>query len=245
MKLASTAALFLLPALARAHCAYLSSPHFTLQYVWSNGVDGGYNNYVRIPPNNNPVTDVTSTDLTCNVGGLTGAGVATLNVPAGANLTFEWHQHAQRTGEDAISGGHKGPVLVYIAKAPTTAAAFNGQGAVWTKIAQSGLLTPNTMTWATDVVNTAGKHSVVLPTSLPAGEYLVRAEIIALHVASTYPGAQIYIGCAQIKIASGGSAAPPKVALPGAYHSTDPGITVNIYNNLQNYTIPGPAVWTG
>ncbi|KAJ6499150.1 glycoside hydrolase [Mycena sanguinolenta] len=211
----------LFPVLARAH--------FTLQYIWANGVDEGYNNYVRIPPNNNPVTDVTSTDLTCNVGGTSGTAVQTLSVGAGTNIT-----------------GHKGPVLVYIAKAPTTAAAFNGQGAVWTKIYQSGLLTPSTSTWATDVVNTnLGKHSVVLPASLPAGEYLLRAEIIALHVASSYPGAQFYIGCAQIKITSGGSAAPPKVALPGAYHSTDPGITVNIYNNLQNYTIPGPAVWTG
>ena len=45
-----------------------------------------------------------------------------------------------------------------------------------------------------------------------------------------------YIGCAQAKITSGGSANPPKIALPGAYKSTDPGITVNIYNNLQSYT---------
>ncbi|KAJ6587065.1 glycoside hydrolase [Mycena vulgaris] len=236
MKLAVLA--LLAPALARAH--------FTMQYVWVNGVDQGYNNFVRIPPSNNPVTDVTSTDLTCNVGGTSGTGVSTLSIPAGTNLTFEWHQHTQRTGEDPISSGHKGAVLVYIAKAPTTAAAFNGQGAVWTKIYQSGLLTPSSMTWATDVVNTnSGRHSVVVPASLPTGEYLVRAEIIALHVASTYPGAQIYIGCAQVKITSGGSAVPPKVALPGAYHGTDPGITVNIYNNLQNYTIPGPAVWTG
>jgi cellulase len=51
---------------------------------------------------------------------------------------------------------------------------------------------------------------------------------IALHVAETYPGAQFYIGCAQIKTTSGGSAAPPKVALPGAYHGSDPGITVRV-----------------
>ncbi|KAJ7703048.1 glycoside hydrolase [Mycena rosella] len=221
-----------------------------MQYVWANGLDEGYNNYVRIPPNNNPVTDVTSTDLTCNVGGLSGTGVSTLSVAAGTNLTFEWHQHAQRTGEDAISSGHKGAVLVYVAKAPTTAAAFNGQGAVWTKIYHSGLLTPSSMTWATDVVNTnLGKHSAVLPASLPAGEYLPLRSPLSMpntHCCSSrYPGAQIYIGCAQVKITSGGSAVPPKVALPGAYHSTDPGITVNIYNNLQNYTIPGPAVWTG
>ncbi|KAL0571425.1 hypothetical protein V5O48_010541 [Marasmius crinis-equi] len=234
----SFAALLSLVAFANAH--------FTLQYIWDNGVDEGLNNYLRIPPNNNPVTDVTSTDLTCNVNGLSGSGVNTLQIAAGSNITFEWHQHAQRTGEDAISGGHKGPVLVYVAKAPSTAASFDGQGTVWTKIYQSGLLDPTTQTWATDVVNSNnGKHSVVLPASLPAGEYLLRAEIIALHVAQSYPGAQFYIGCAQVSITGGGSANPPKIALPGAYKPTDPGITVNIYNNLQSYTFPGGPVWSG
>lgn len=121
------------------------------------------------------MTDVTSTDLTCNVNGLSGTGVSTGSIAAGATITFEWHQHAQRTGEDAISGGHKGPVQVYIAKAPSTAAAFNGQGAVWTKIYSSGLVNPTTQQWATDIVNTnLGKHSVTLPASLPAGQYLLR-----------------------------------------------------------------------
>ncbi|KAJ8507386.1 hypothetical protein ONZ45_g10237 [Pleurotus djamor] len=233
-------------ALAVLASAALANAHFTFQYLWVNGVDQGYNNGIRIPPNNNPVTDVTSTDLTCNVGGLSGAGVSTLSIPAGANITLEWHQHAQRTGEDAISGGHKGPVLVYIAKAPSTAASFNGQGAVWTKIYQSGLLNAQQQLWATDVVNANnGKHSVVIPASLPAGEYLIRTEVIALHVAQSYPGAQLYIGCAQVKITGGGSANPPKIALPGAYSPSDPGITVNIYNNLQSYTIPGGPVWSG
>jgi len=224
----------------------LSNAHFTMQYIWDNGVDEGQNNYIRVPPNNNPVTDVTSTDLTCNVNGLSGSTVSTFTISAGTNITFEWHQHDQRTGEDAISAGHKGPVQVYIAKAPSTAASFDGQGALWTKIYSSGLLSVSPQLWATDVVNaTNGKHSVVIPPSLPAGQYLLRAEIIALHVASTYPGAQFYIGCAQVNISSGGSANPPKVALPGAYKGSDPGITINIYNNLQNYTAPGPAVWSG
>ncbi|KAI0065807.1 hypothetical protein BV25DRAFT_1596550 [Artomyces pyxidatus] len=226
--------------------AALANAHFTMQYIWVNGADQGQNNFIRVPPNNNPVTDVTSTDLTCNVGGTSGSSVSTVSIPAGTNITFEWHQHAQRTGEDAISGGHKGAVQVYVAKAPSTAASFNGQGAVWTKIYSSGLLNPSTSEWATDVVNTNnGKHSVVIPASLPAGEYLLRAEILALHVASSYPGAQFYIGCAQAKITGGGSASPPKISLPGAYKPTDPGITVNIYNNLQSYTAPGGAVWSG
>ncbi|KAH7916237.1 glycoside hydrolase [Hygrophoropsis aurantiaca] len=233
-------------AIAPLVFAALANAHFTMQYIWVNGADEGLNNYIRVPPSNNPVTDVTSTDLTCNVNGLSGTGVSTISIAAGTNITFEWHQHAARTGEDAISSGHKGPVLVYVAKAPSTAASFNGQGSVWTKIYQSGLLDPSTQEWATDVVNANnGKHSVVIPASLPAGEYLLRAEIIALHVASTYPGAQFYIGCAQVKITGGGSASPPTIALPGAYKSTDPGITINIYNNLQSYTPPGGAVWSG
>ncbi|KAG6809575.1 hypothetical protein H0H92_015696, partial [Tricholoma furcatifolium] len=160
---------------------------------------------------------------------------------------FEWHQHDQRTGEDPITAKHKGPVQVYIAKAPGGVAYFNGQGSVWTKIYSSGLLNPSPMWWASDVVNatTGGKHSVVIPSSLPAGQYLLRAEIIELHEAETYPGAQFYIGCAQVYISSGGHATPPTVALPGAYAGSDPGITVNIYNNLQNYTAPGPDVWSG
>lgn len=230
-------------ALAYAVAAHA---HFTMQYIWINGKDQGQDVALRIPPNNNPVTDVTSRDLTCNVGGTSGAGVSTVEIPAGANITFEWHQHAQRTGEDPISGGHKGPVQVYVAKAPSEAASFDGQGAVWTKIYSSGLLNPTSQQWATDVINSNnGKHSVTIPASLPAGNYLLRAEIIALHVAQSYPGAQFYIGCAQVKITGGGSASPSKISIPGTYKSTDPGITVNIYNNLQSYTAPGGAVWSG
>ncbi|KAL0950272.1 hypothetical protein HGRIS_010252 [Hohenbuehelia grisea] len=232
--------------LALIASAAIANAHFTLQFLWINGADQGQNTGLRIPPNNNPVTDVTSSDLTCNVNGLSGSGVSTLSVPAGAKITLEWHQHAQRTGEDAISGGHKGPVLVYVAKAPGDAASFDGKGAVWTKIYQSGLLDPSSQQWATDVVNTNnGKHDVTLPASLPAGNYLIRAEIIALHTAQSYPGAQFYIGCGQLAITGGGSANPPKIAIPGAYQASDPGITVNIYNNLQSYTPPGGAVWSG
>ncbi|KDQ15459.1 glycoside hydrolase family 61 protein [Botryobasidium botryosum FD-172 SS1] len=232
--------------LATAVLANSAMAHFTLQYAWLNGKDSGQNTYLRVPPTNNPVTDVTSTDITCNVGGTSGSGVATGTIAAGQQVTLEWHQHAQRTGEDAISGGHKGAVQVYIAKAPSTAASFNGQGAVWTKVYSSGLLNPSSQQWATDVVNSnGGKHSFTLPASIPAGEYLIRGEIIALHVSQTYPGAQFYIGCAQVKVTGGGSANPPKVSLPGAYKGSDPGITVNIYNNLQSYTAPGPAVWSG
>lgn len=48
----------------------------------------------------------------------------------------------------------------------------------------------------------------------------------ALHAASSYPGAQFYMECAQISITGGsGSKSPATVAFPGAYHGTDPGTT--------------------
>lgn len=79
-----------------------------------------------------------------------------------------------------------------------------------------------------------------------SGQYLLRAEHIALHVAGSVGGAQFYISCAQINVVGGGSGSPsPLVKLPGAYSATDPGILVNIYNNFNSYTMPGPSVWTG
>jgi hypothetical protein len=58
----------------------------------------------------------------------------------------------------------------------------------------------------------------------------MRVEHIALHSASAVGGAQFYISCAQIKVENGGNGTPgPKVAFPGAYKATDPGIQLNIY----------------
>jgi cellulase len=67
---------------------------------------------------------------------------------------------------------------VYIA--PTSS---DGTGAAWTKLAESGYSDGK---WAVDVlIANRGKHSVVLPSSLAPGDYLLRAEIIALHQGDT------------------------------------------------------------
>ena len=101
MKLSILSLLSLLAVGANAHCEYLYlviiscgkyADHVvhlvTMQYIWVNGADQGQNVDIRVPPNNNPVTDVTSTDLTCNVNGLSGAGVSTATIPAGATVSF-------------------------------------------------------------------------------------------------------------------------------------------------------------
>lgn len=45
--------------------------------------------------------------------------------------------------------------------------------------------------------------------------------------------------CAQLNITGGGNADPATVSFPGAYSAMDPGIYLNIYNVLSNYTVPG------
>ena len=89
--------------------------------------------------------------------------------------------------------------------------------------------------------------NTTIPKNTPDGEYLLRVEQIALHLAMQSGGAQIYLACSQIKVTGGGSGTPgPLVAFPGAYKSSDPGILVDL-GKIQpdQYQAPGPAVWTG
>ena len=48
--------------------------------------------------------------------------------------------------------------------------------------------------------------------------------------------------CAQLNITSGGNADPETVSFPGAYSAMDPGIYLNIYDVLSNYTVPGERI---
>ncbi|KAI8233759.1 Polysaccharide monooxygenase Cel61a [Colletotrichum sp. SAR11_57] len=87
-------------------------------------------------------------------------------------------------------------------------------------------------------------YQYTIPSCLKPGYYLVRHEIIALHAAYSYPGAQFYPGCHQLQVTGSGTKTPTSlVAFPGAYKATDPGITYDAYK-AQTYTIPGPAVFT-
>ncbi len=59
-----------------------------------------------------------------------------------------------------------------------------------------------------------------IPSCIPAGDYLLRVEHIALHSASSVGGAQTYISCAQLTITGGGSTMPTGlVPFPGACKS--------------------------
>ncbi|KAL0633107.1 hypothetical protein Q9L58_008007 [Maublancomyces gigas] len=220
--------------------------HTTVYGVWINGVfrGDGRNVYVRSPPNNNPLKDITSSTINCNVNGANSVSTS-VAVAAGAKFEFEWYHDAR--GDEIIASSHKGPITVYIA-----ARSSNGNGAVWTKLAQDGL---NGGSWAVDkLIANKGRHGLTIPSSLKPGDYLIRAEIIGLHEAdvayttNSVRGAQFYPSCTQITVTGSGSAVPSQnFNFVGGYKYADPGITYSLYLKppATTYPIIGPAVWTG
>jgi hypothetical protein len=67
-----------------------------------------------------------------SVGGESGVNTTTVSVAAGSSVAF--------TSDVAVY--HDGPISVYMAKATTTAAAFDGSGDVWFKILDIGPIFP-------------------------------------------------------------------------------------------------------
>ena len=115
---------------------------------------------------------------------------------------------------------------------------------MWFKIKEEGRSGTSTTWGATKLMSAGGTATYTVPSCLKPGYYLVRHEIIALHAAGTYPGAQFYPGCHQLKVTGSGSATPSGlVAFPGAYKETDAGVRYNAYNAAP-YTVPGPKVFT-
>lgn len=86
-------------------------------------------------------------------------------------------------------------------------------------------------------------NNLQVPASIAPGNYLVRAEAIALHAGAGNP--QPYVACFQINVTGGGSANPAGVKFPGAYKTSDALFSTAIYDANFKYTSVGPAVYTG
>jgi len=166
-------------------------------------------------------------------------------VKAGDTVQAVWRHTLTSTAANddiyVIDPSHKGPTMAYMKKV-TDALTDVGYGSGWFKIQEDGLNVA-TQDWATtDLIANAGLHSITIPTCIEDGQYLLRAELIALHAASSSLGAQLYMECAQINVSGGtGTATPSTVSFPGAYGQSDPGILINIYQTLTTYDIPGPT----
>ncbi|KAK6835126.1 glycosylhydrolase family 61-5 [Apiospora arundinis] len=217
--------------------------HATFQDLWVNGVDYGAQ-CARLPLSNSPVTDVSSNNIRCNAN--SGA--------VGRNLLLTRLPQQQQPGDrncnaEAIGGAHYGPVQVYMSKVGDASTADGSAG--WFKIfadtwAKGSGGSGDDDYWGTKDINTCcGRMDVKIPKDIANGDYLLRAEALALHTAGSSGQAQFYMTCFQLTVSGGGSATPATVNFPGAYKASDPGILVNIHAAMSGYTAPGPAVYSG
>lgn len=147
-----------------------------------------------------------------------------------------WHS---TLGDDVLADTHKGPCVVYLARSDS------GEGNVWFKVFEKGY-DAATKKWCTeDIIANNGRISgVTIPSDLLPGNYLLRAELIALHDANKPHGAQPYVHCAELAITGSGTANPSAtqgVAIPGIY--TEDNMRFDLYQPYSSYIVPGPAVY--
>ncbi|KAJ3484844.1 hypothetical protein NLI96_g5356 [Meripilus lineatus] len=236
--------LFVILAAATAH---IVSAHYTIPDLIVNGTTSADWVYIRETANhwsNGPVTNVNDPEFRCYELDLknTAAATGTATVSAGSTIGFK----AVCTNNQAFY--HPGYFSVYMSKAsPAANSASAGTGQTWFKVWEDAPVFKNGALVFPSTSITS--FTFTLPKSLPNGQYLIRAEQIALHSASSYGGAQFYISCAQVNVVNGGSGSPgPLVSIPGVYTGYEPGIMLNIYSfpaGYQGYQAPGPAVWRG
>lgn len=193
--------------------AVLTSAHYNFERLIVNGRTTEPYEYVRaLGPmvGNGPFYDVKHTDIRCNNGSFAAASkTKTYPVKAGDTLGF--------TIRDVL--GHPGPLFAYMSRSTVANVnAYQGDGD-WFKIYEMGVKTyanySLAMTWLSDGWKT---FDFKIPKDIENGQYLLRAEHIAVHSAGgpDGAGAQFYIGCAQIEVSGATGKKPSPVGkFPG------------------------------
>lgn len=172
-------------------------------------------------------------DINCHINAEPGA--LTKSVSAGGTVEFQW-----TTWPHGI-----GPVLTYVAACDGDCSAADKTTLEWVKIDESGYDT-STETWAAQaLIDNNSTWTTTVPSTLAAGNYVFRHEIIALHGAGSEDGAQNYPQCFNIAITGDGTDSPSGTLGTALYNEDDPGILFNPYTTITSYTIPGPALYTG
>ncbi|KAE9966367.1 hypothetical protein EG328_008982 [Venturia inaequalis] len=136
---------------------------------------------------------------------------------------------------------HQGPVAIYMTKVDNATAADGSTK--WFKIKEIG---PSFSSKGGDWKEAMqDDFEVQIPKCIPAGEYLMRIEQIAIHVPGIPP--QFHVACAQLGVFGIGKELPPDshlVKIPEVHSKGHEGFTVNIFQNFRSYRMPGPPVWS-
>lgn len=149
-------------------------------------------------------------------------------------------------------------MMHYLANAGGDFASIDKFKLKWNKIDQLGLIDPD-HSWNTSAAQPAGYYAAdqlivqggrwdfQIPEAIAKGNYVLRAETIAIHSSMTKDGTQHYPQCINIEVTEGGSDnLYGGVVGTELYKPTDPGI--GIFNAfvtkpvLSNYSIPGPPI---
>jgi len=240
----------------------LANAHATWQQLWKNGEDLE-STCARLPSTNSPIEDYTSTalqckclqsiahrtSLTCTQGNVKPAAAAgKCSFEAGDTVTIEMHQHNTRDCEsEGIGGAHWGPVMAYMGKVEDAASA-DGSGEFFKVYENGWAKAPGSSQgdadfWGTKDLNyNCGKLDFKIPSDIAPGDYLLRAEAVALHAASSAGGAQHYVTCYQLTVTGSGTLTPKGVKFPEAYSKTGPGLGFSIHAPLDSYPMPGPEL---
>jgi len=224
----------------------LANAHATWQQLWKNGEDLE-STCARLPSTNSPIEDYTSDALQCNKAT---AASGKCDFEAGDTVTIEMHQqtNSRDCKSEGIGGAHWGPVLAYMGKVEDAATA-DGSGEFF-KIYENGWKKNPAASqgdadfWGTKDLNyNCGKLDFKIPSDIAPGDYLLRAEAIALHAAGPAGGAQHYVTCYQVTVTGSGTLVPKDtIKFPEGYSKTGPGLGFSIHSNLDSYPMPGPEL---
>lgn len=179
--------------------------------------------------------------IVCHIGA-TPAPIAA-KVTAGSNVTVYWNKDWPES--------HHGPMLDYLAACPgNNCAGADKMQLKFFKIDGVGLVDGSKPpgVWGSDqMIQNNVSWMVTVPASIAPGQYVLRHETIALHVAGQENNAQNYPQCVNLDVQGGGSAQPEGVVGTELYKADDPGLVFNIYTThaVSDYTVPGPALFTG
>jgi lytic cellulose monooxygenase (C1-hydroxylating) len=185
------------------------------------------------------VSDYTSPDIICHKGATPGGTY--VRVTAGESISLQWTEWPE---------SHHGPVIDYLAPCGEDCTSVDKTQLLFTKIDEAGLNdgSPAPGNWASDdLIANNNSWTVTIPSTVAAGKYVLRHEIIALHSAFDVGGAQNYPQCINLEVEGAGT----QELVSGTkgtelYTDQDPGILLSIYYPaLTNYTIPGPVLMDG
>lgn len=208
-----------------------------------------------------PPSNYTSPDIICHKNG----SPPRAHVPVSPGDTI----HMQWNGWPA---SHVGPILSYLAPCDATntnssdgCASVDKTKLEFTKIDDAAPVFFNESGgppgfWSTNTLIASNNSWLVgLPATLSPGAYVLRHELIALHYANRTDGAQNYPQCVNLWVTAAGAGKGPAVRSPRdrrtvlktrdkgrlateMYHADDPGIHIDIFQNLTTYEIPGPTL---